>query len=219
MIFVFHGANQPKLRDEFLELKKKYADVKFLGEEIAKLPSYLFSQSLFGGQELVVLEDPKVTDAAKFANEVRVKRLPKDVIFLFSSELNRQKLSKFKGLVIKEFRDEMPKNVFPLLDALLAKEKKKALSESRRLLSQGNDLDYLLRMFTWQFRNLARVKSGAVSGINPYVVKKVSRFKKSWTESDIKRALSSILVADIRAKKGKIIPIEFLVDEIIGSGK
>lgn len=214
MIFVFHGPNQPKLRNEFVNLKKGYEDVKFWEEELVDLVGYLSLQSLFGGRELVVLENPKVADAVKFSKKIEGKRVEKDVVMLFSEGLNRQKLAKFKDADIREFRDDIPKNVFPLLDAILARQKQKALSETRRLLSQGNDLGYLLKMFSWQLRNLARVKGGVTAGINPYVVKKLSRFKKSWSDANIQEALSLILKADLKLKKGKKNPVEFLVDKI-----
>ena len=123
MISIFHGSNQAKLRDEFVKLKKQYKDVKFWEGELVDIPDYLSLQSLFRGKELVVLENPKVTDVAKLCKKIKGKKLEKDIVVLFPEELNRRKLAKFKDVDVRGFRDDIPKNIFPLLDALLARRK------------------------------------------------------------------------------------------------
>lgn len=223
MIFVFHGDNQPALRNDFLRLKKGYDESRFWSEELADIPSYLAAPSLFGKKELVILEDPLLGEAVSLAGELGRQSLAgsggfpaRDVIFLFRRRLNQGELGRFKGVQIRDFRDDLPKNVFPLLDALLARRKSRALLEARRLLREGHSADYLLKMINWQFRNLARLKSGAVKGINPYVVKKLRRFERNWRDADLRRAFSLILREDLRRKRGKKRPFDFLIDRLMG---
>lgn len=225
MIFVFHGDNQPALREGFLQLRKKYDACRFWPEDLVGLYVYLSSPSLFEKRELVVLEGLQLGEAVSFLKEFRRRGFTgsvaqdssqaKDVIILFSRQFNKAELKKLGSVQVRNFRDEIPKNIFPLLDALLARKKKQSLLKARRLLREGYDVDYLLKMFAWQLRNLVRVKSGSIKGINPYVVKKLKRFEQSWGSEDLRRAFSLILQEDLRQKKGKKAPLDFLINDLI----
>jgi hypothetical protein len=225
VIFVFHGDNQPALREGFLQLRKKYDVYRFWSGDMVKLYVYLSSPSLFEKRELVVLEDLQLREAVNFLKEFRRRGFAgsvaqdgsqaKDVVILFPRQFNKAEVKKLSGAQVRNFRDEIPKNVFPLLDALFARKKKQSLLEARRLLREGYDVDYLLKMFTWQLRNLTRVKSGSIKGINPYVVRKLKRFERSWGSEDLRRAFSLILQEDLRQKKGRKTPLDFLISDLI----
>lgn len=213
MIFVFHGENQTASRGELLKLKENYGESRFWEEDLTDLLSYLFSPSLFGKKELVILEDPNLKKLSKW-DEIKARGGDKDVVLLFSRQLKPAELNKFGGAQIRIFREEIPKNVFPLLDAIAAREKKRAFQEARKLLKEGHDIDYLLRMLTWQLRGLARVKGEAFKGMNPYVVRKLKRFEKKWSGEDLCQAFSDLLSEDLRRKKGKKTPFDFLIDKL-----
>ncbi len=210
MIFVFHGDNQAKLREEFLRLKREYGEASFWEKDLRLLPGYISSPSLFGQKELIAVEDPHLGEVG----EIGKLGQRKDVIFLFSRRLTPKDLAKFKGAQIQTFWEDVPKNIFPFLDALGAKERKRALGELHRLTKEGIDLDYLVKMIGWQIRNLARVRSGEVVGIAPYVVAKFRKFAKNWSSEDIKHAFRLLLLQDRRQKSGKKVPFDFLVSRL-----
>ena len=118
---------------------------------------------------------------------------------------------------IATFWEDVPKNVFPFLDALAAKEKGAAIVAMRSLIRAGADPDFLLKMVGWQLRNLIRVRGGATAGISPYVIKKFEKFTKNWSTGDLRQAISLLLVEDLRQKKGKKTPLEFLVNKLTQS--
>ena len=214
MIFLFHGDNQSRLREEFLRIKKNYDETHFWEGELSALPTYLLSPRLFGRRELVALEDPDLKELEKLLENRRVEEFAKDVILIFERRLPPRELNRLKGIRVSTFWEEVPKNVFPHLDALLAREKKKAFLESHRLLKGGSDFTYLLNMMGWQFRNLAQVKAGAVGRISPFVVRKLRRFERNWSGEDLRRAFTLLLREDRRQKKGRKLPFDFLINRL-----
>ncbi len=215
MIFVLHGDDQPSLREGFLRLKRDYAEGKFWDRPLSELASYLREPSLFREKEIVAVEDPELKELTKEIVGAWAKG-GKDVAILFSRRLTPIELNRFEGTRVLGFAPKIPKNVFPFLDALVAREKAKALTEAHRLLREGNDFDYLLNMITWQLRNLARVKSGSVKGMKEFTIDKLRRAASKWSEADLRSAFSDLLRDDLRRKKGKKVPLYFLINQLTG---
>lgn len=217
MVYLFHGENQPALRDALLELKEKYEEAVFWEKEPEGLSSYLLTPSLFAKKELVIIED---ADLSQLLELIKVaKRGRKDVAFIFSEKIPSAKLPRDEGLKIIYFREEIPKNVFPFLDALAAKDKKRAFAQAHRLLQAGEDFHFLLTMIVWQMRNLAKVKGKATKGLHPYVLGKLKRLEKNFTEEELSRAFSLLLAEDLKAKRGKAnsTTLDFLIEKITSS--
>ncbi len=217
MIFVFHGEDQSALREELLRIRKGYAGGEFWTKPLSQLAAYLHSPSLFGKKELVLIEDPDLSSLRKELLKEWASG-GKDVALVFSRRLSLFELERFEGAQIRGFAPRIPKNVFPFLDALVARKKAEALVEAHRLLREGNDLDFLLNMITWQLRNLVRVKSGSVKGMKRYTIDKLRRFSARWSDADLRRAFAELLKEDLRRKKGSKNPLDFLVDQIVGQG-
>lgn len=221
MIYLFHGENQPALRDSLLELKKEYEEAVFWERELEELPIHLASPTLFhqkdlppSGGELVIVEDPELSELAGLL--ARIKGDSKDVALVFSDRIPTAKLPKKEGLKVRYFREEIPKNVFPFLDALAAKDDKRALIQAHRLLQAGEDLHFLLMMIVWQVKNLAKVKGKATKGLHPYVLGKLRRLEKNFSESELSRAFSLLLKEDLNLKKGKAnsATLDFLIKRL-----
>ena len=215
MIYLFHGENQPALRDALLELKKGYDEAVFWEKEPEELSSYLLSPSFFAKRELVIIEDPDLSDLTKLVG--LIKKGGKDVALTFSDKVPRGKLPKDEGLKIRYFREEIPKNVFPFLDALAAKDKKSAFAQAHRLLRAGEDSHFLLTMVVWQMRNLAKVKGKATKGLHPYVLGKLKRLERNFTEAELSHAFSLLLKEDLATKKGKAnsTTFDFLIEKLV----
>jgi len=218
MIFVLHGDNQPAKRNELIEIKKKYPQSKWWeGDEenlVAELPTYLSSPSFFGS-ELVILENPPLDKVSKVLKNW--KNPVKDLAIMFDRPLKAAELKKFSEAQILIFRETVPQNVFPLLDAVAARNRVKALIEYRRLKKNSHGGDELINMLAWQLRSLTRVKDGATKSISPFVAGKLSRVSKNWEHADLKKALSSVLRQDLASKRGKKVPFDFLISKITGS--
>lgn len=215
MIFVFHGENQPAVRDALLELKKGYDETIFWEKEFEELSSYLRSPSFFGKRELVIVEDPEPSKLTKLTE--LIKGGNKDVVLIFSGKTPLGKLPRGKEVKIFYFQEEIPKNVFPFLDALAAKDKKGAFAQAHQLLRAGENTHFLLTMVVWQMRNLAKVKGKVTNGIHPYVLGKLKRLEKNFTEVELSRAFSLLLKEDLDAKRGKAnsTTFDFLIEKLI----
>jgi len=215
MIYLFHGENQPALRDALLELKKGYDEAIFWEREPEELGSYLLSPSFFAKKELVIVEDPDLGGLTGLVG--LIKKGGKDVVLTFSDKVPRGKLPKDEGLKIRYFREEIPKNVFPFLDALAAKDKKSAFAQAHRLLRAGEDSHFLLTMVVWQMRNLAKVKGKATKGLHPYVLGKLKRLERNFTEAELSHAFSLLLKEDLATKKGKAnsTTFDFLIEKLV----
>jgi DNA polymerase III delta subunit len=216
-IYLFHGENQPALRDALLELRKSYGETIFWEKDYEELPVYLASPTFsFAGpasQELIIIEDPELSRLPELVG--LAAKGSKDVVFAFSDKIAVKKLP--AEAAIRYFREEIPKNVFPFLDALVAKDKKKAFTEAHRLLSGGKDVHSLLLMIVWQLRTLVRVKDGAAAGLHPYALKKLSRVSGNFDGKELSQAFSLLLKEDLALKKGKAnaVTFDFLIEKLI----
>lgn len=223
MIYLLHGENQPALRDALLELKKKYDEAIFWEKEVEELPIYLASPTFFaqkglpvGRRELVIIED---ADPSGLPDLIEVaKRGEKDIALVFSEKIPPAGIPRNGGIKILYFREEIPKNVFPFLDALAAKDKKKAFAQVHRLLQAGEDVHFLLSMIIWQMRSIAKVKGKVTRGIHPYVLGKLRRLEKNFSEEELSRAFSLLLEEDLKAKRGRThsATLDFLIEKITG---
>ncbi len=214
MIYIFHGENQPALRDALLELKKGYDEAVFWERELSDLESYLLSPSFFSKKELIIIEYP---DPSELPNLIRsIKKGKKDAALIFQDKLPVKKIPKDRVVEVRYFRTEVPKNVFPFLDALITKDKKKALAQAHRLIREGEDPHFLLAMLVWQLRSLTKVKGGVTKGLHPYVLGKLKRLEKSFSEEELSQAFSLLLKEDLNTKRGKAdsITFDFLIEKL-----
>lgn len=217
MIFVFHGEDQPALRENLLKFKRQYSSASFWeGDDPKELSQRLISSSFFekpDQHQLVIWEDPAGKELPKDRLSEWAKGV-QDLALVFPRRLSPGDLEKFSGARIFFFAPQIPKSVFPLLDAIVARNRKSALLRARRLLREGNDLDFILKMIVWQLRLLVRVKGKAVRGINPYVVQKLQKYASSWNSEELRRSLSAVLEEDLRRKQGKKRPLDLLISRL-----
>lgn len=216
MIFLFHGENQPALRDALLALRAGYDEAVFWERELDELGSYLLSPSLLAKKELVIIEDPELDKIAGLIDAA--KKGGKDVALIFSEGIPAKKLPPDKEIKVRCFREEIPKNAFPFLDALVAKDKEGAFVQAHRLFREGTDPHFLLAMIIWQMKTLARVKGGSTKGIHPYVVGKLKGAAKNFSEDDLSRIFSLLLKEDLATKRGKAnsATLDFLIEKLTG---
>ncbi len=105
--------------------------------------------------------------------------------------------------------------IFSTLDALVKKNKRKAVRGVERLLEEGNNEFYILSMLAYQFRTLWLVKEGVEEGksqpqiarekgINPYAVRKSIGVAKGFSAQYLREALTRILATDFSIKQGRV---------------
>src|SRR3989344_2174651 len=114
--------------------------------------------------------------AKRFLNSLDVELIGEALDFLVSScgfdlwrldsEIRKLASYKIKGIISKSQVEELvisnrEHNIFELTDALLGKNKKKALLALHKAIDGGEKPTELLGLLAWQVRNLLRFKTGA----------------------------------------------------------
>lgn len=107
-------------------------------------------------------------------------------------------------------------NIFDLIDAIGAKNQKKALYELHALLEAGQNELYILSMIVYQFRNLLIVRDFLDRGttnqydlakkakIHPYVAGKTLAQARSYGLDELKNIYAKLLDFDCAIKTGKM---------------
>lgn len=112
-------------------------------------------------------------------------------------------------------------NIFDTIDAIAAKDKKKAINLFKEHLRQGAEVPYLFSMVAWQIKNIiiAKTFSGSYggSGLSPFVLRKAGYQAKNFSLEDLKRIYAKIIELDAALKVGKVFPetaLDLLILEI-----
>jgi DNA polymerase-3 subunit delta len=107
-------------------------------------------------------------------------------------------------------------NIFQMVEALGANNKKEALSLFHSHLQNGDDPFYLLSMFFYQFRNMLKISDFAERGmsqeyeiaretkLHPYVVKKTLSQLRNFSFEKLKEIYGKLEKLDSAVKTGKI---------------
>lgn len=141
---------------------------------------------------------------------------------LWQMENEIRKLVNYSSNVKTKDVDDMVKpkyetNVFDTIDAIAAKNKKKAIELLKEHAEKGDSVLYLLAMVASQIRNIIAVKSGSNSGMHPFVLRKATYQAKNFSLEDLKRIYQKIVDLDFEIKVGKIdqgMALDVLISEI-----
>lgn len=141
---------------------------------------------------------------------------------LWQLENEIKKLVNYSSSIKEKDVEEMVKpkyetNVFDTIDAIAAKNKKKAIELLKEHAEKGDSVLYLLAMVASQIRNIISVKSGSVSGMHPFVLRKATYQAKNFSMEDLKRIYQRIVDLDFEIKVGKIeqdMALDVLISEI-----
>ncbi|PIY90759.1 MAG: DNA polymerase III subunit delta [Candidatus Nealsonbacteria bacterium CG_4_10_14_0_8_um_filter_35_10] len=123
-------------------------------------------------------------------------------------------------------------DIFKTIDAIAAKNKRKALFLMKEHLEKGDSPAYLLAMINFQFRNLLIIKSSELRRelytndmrilseklkMHPYVIRKAIQQSKKFSLEELKKIYQKIFQVDLGIKTGKIDPetaLDLLIAEI-----
>lgn len=143
---------------------------------------------------------------------------------LIDNEIDKLILFKGQGEEINEddvdllVKAKLDTNIFNFIDAIGSKEKSKALKLLHDQLESGENIQYLLSMINYQFRNLLLVKELLETGYNqyslgkevkmhPYVIKKTVQQCSKYELAYLKMIYQKILDLDSAIKVGNIQPV------------
>jgi len=116
-------------------------------------------------------------------------------------------------------------DIFQTIDAIAARNKKRALKFIKAHLENGDSPFYLFSMINFQFRNLLIIKDlmernlspYSLSHLHPYVIKKSIPLLEKFRFSELKKIYQKIFQLDLDVKTGKIEPemaLDLLITEL-----
>jgi len=129
-------------------------------------------------------------------------------------------------------KPQIESNIFELIDAVGAQNRKKSLQELHQLLENGEPELRILTMIVYQFRNLLMVRDfidrGVVNqydmakkaGLHPFVAQKTLAQAKNYTLDGLKSTYKLLLDYDVQIKTGKIearTALDLLIMKLCGS--
>jgi DNA polymerase-3 subunit delta len=172
---------------------------------------------------------------AKISNEAIQKLINYVGSDLWQMENEIKKLVNFcdkKEIKIKDIellvKPKIETDIFKTIDAIAAKNKKRALSLIKEHLQVGDSPTYLLAMINFQFRNLLMIRDLIEGGksltnilreldLHPFLIKKIYFLAKKFSLEDLKKIYQKIFEVDLNIKTGKIDPetaLDLLIAEI-----
>lgn len=112
---------------------------------------------------------------------------------------------------------EINLNIFNTIDALAERNKKRALRLFNDHLKKGENENYLLTMFIYQFRNLIRIKDLLNQGVpyyllsqktslHPFVIRKTVSQARNFDFEELKKIYHKLFGIDFDIKTGRVEP-------------
>ncbi|EKE18854.1 MAG: hypothetical protein ACD_9C00213G0004 [uncultured bacterium] len=145
-------------------------------------------------------------------------------LYVLSNEIT--KLVNYKnGKIINDedvillVKSKVDSTMFETIEALSSGNKSRALALLHEQIAKGEDVYYILSMYTYQIRTLLKIgdfywqgmtsapQIAQASGIHPYVVQKSLSQIRNLSEEKTKQMLRDLAEIDMSAKTGKIDPL------------
>lgn len=223
MIFIIHGDNFPKSRDNILKIQNKLGVDNKIEAGVADLtPNQLQEQTLsfdiFSKAPFVVLDISKA-GRKNLKDYVSVlKEIPKrtNVVILSNKSLSKTNvfIKAKKELSAKEIHNtQIPSaNIFKFINYVFDKNRSRAYKELRNLMLDSADPFYLFSMLVYGLRNLALAKfeSPSFNKMAPFTKSKAQKQANDFTDKQILKLYESFYKIDKNVKTGKLSP-EILV--------
>jgi len=214
-IIIFHENNSPKKNSALYKFLFKFAKKQeFAGLEGANLSNWaleytkkLSSEISFSKSALNILLAATGNNLSLLSNEIM-----KLVNYKNSGELSNED-------ILLLVRSKIDSTMFETIEAISSGNKSRALSLFHEQISKGEDVFYILSMYTYQIRTLLKIgdfywqgvtsspQIAQASGVHPYVVQKSLGQIRNLSEEKTKQMLRDLAEIDYNAKTGKIDPV------------
>ena len=145
-------------------------------------------------------------------------------LYVLSNEIIKLVNYKNAGIIADEdvillVKSKVDSTMFETIEALASGNKSRALALFHEQISKGEDVFYILSMYTYQIRTLLKIgdfywqgmtnapQIAQASGIHPYVVQKSLSQIRNLSEAKTKQMLRDLADIDMNAKTGKLDPV------------
>jgi DNA polymerase-3 subunit delta len=145
-------------------------------------------------------------------------------LYVLSNEINKLVNYKINSEITDKdivllVKSKVDSTMFETIEALSSGNKSRALTLFHEQIAKGEDVFYVLSMYTYQIRTLLKIgdfywqgmtsapQIAQASGIHPYVVQKSLSQIRNLSEEKTKQMLRDLADIDFNAKTGKVDPI------------
>lgn len=189
---LLHGPAINSSRQKLIQLKQKFDQESVIvfekGADVTEILTNLQLQSLFGGDRLIIAENP----SEDFINYTLYPN-PYTLILWFDHEVDTKK---FPGFEISFYPEAKEISVFPFLDYLGNRDKKAYLELDK--LKQDYNSQYLITMILYLLRNLVATPKGA----KDFVKAKFAKMRKNFSAGKLVNLYHFVLNTDFKIKSG-----------------
>jgi DNA polymerase III delta subunit len=207
MIIILHGENTVKSRDHLVQLTR---EARADGKEVvqltaskltpADLESALQKTSLFGTQQLVVIEELHSLPKSNRKNRLVeiVSQANVDVILWEKRELTKAMLGKFPKAQIKYFK--ITNSLFAWLDVFSPKTPKPKQLTLLQQAVQTNGEHMCFVMLARQIRLLIQIKDGGTPAGPPFMIAKLKKQAQDFSLEKLLTVHDHLFMMDQAAK-------------------
>ncbi len=186
----------------------------------------LYGKGLFENRYIVFLDELLSHDLANhILSNPKAYQLAPHAFVLFEPNIDSKSLKKLEkvGAKVYEFKDNKKEklrvNTFVLADCLAERDRKGAFKNFHKLLGEGEDIELLLGVLTWQIRALILAKnsrSATDSGLKPFPYNKAKKCSEKFSDDEL---FDMLLNLDRSIRMSRMLrseePIEkFLISQI-----
>jgi DNA polymerase-3 subunit delta len=143
---------------------------------------------------------------------------------ILSNEITKLVNYKNSGIISNEdvellVKSKVDSTMFETIEALASGNKSRALELLHEQIAKGEDVYYILSMYTYQIRTLLKIgdfywqgmtnapQIAQASGLHPYVIQKSLAQLRNLSESKTKQMLRDLADIDASAKTGQVDPV------------
>ncbi len=206
-MFLLHGENTVQSRNRLITLideakahgkKVDRIDAKML--DTAKLQEILGSQSLFGDERLIVVEELHSLPKSKKKDELiwHIANADSDIILWEKRALTPTMIKQFPGVKAEEFK--LTNAVFAWLDTLsgaqIPTQKQKMITSLRKAIAYDSDA-MCFTMLIRQIRMLLQIKDGGTVAGAPFMIAKLKKQASTFSLEQLFHIHAQLLRIDV----------------------
>jgi len=208
MIYLLHGGDQTRSRQELVRIKSTVAAgaVSLLYDSsLAAFVEACESRVFFSENHLVVVEsDPRAEFGSKLLEYLEHLPPKTDVVFWFPSKLRKSHPLLKKVARLGRVRCfELPvKKPFSFLDRLGERDAGGAFLELDKLLNAKQSELFIVQMIAWKVKSLLRARAASGSTGQSYTYRRSKEQSRNFSEQELVEIYGRILQSDLEMKSG-----------------
>jgi len=221
-------SREKKITSILGDFSKKGFEVFYINDATFDQENFLnqiLSKSLFGSNPILVLNHCLSTKETREFLEAKSKEIidTETPIIFVESEFLKKDFPSFKKCFSEVFEYKKEKinqskkyNIFPLIDAVVSKNKKSAWLLFQEATEEGVVAEEIINLLFWQYKTLSLVSIGGTAeslGMKPFVFIKSKNLLSKYSKMELRQTMFSLIkiFQDSRFEKDGLERLEKLI--------